>query len=100
MMATDRPRVEIKVILLVVPVAFCLLAVFGFCKLHGDHLNQMISRRSLRDTNKTSTPPKTVFPSNYHATGRLFLPHNNIIEPFEVWFSKDLERSRIDYYYG
>ena len=40
------------------------------------------------------------FPREYHATGVLSLPTNNINEPFEVWHSQTYDKSRIDYYHG
>lgn len=76
----------------------CLIAAGLYELRYGSYLDQMIFKRSLRE-NKTA--PLTInFPSNYHSTGRLFLPHSNIVEPFEIWFTKDFNRSRIDYYYG
>ena len=83
---------------LVALVVLCLFAT-GIYHFHGGKFNLMISKRSPGKENKTI--PSTVnFPVNYHATGRLFLPHSNIVEPFEIWFTKDFNRSRIDYYYG
>lgn len=40
------------------------------------------------------------FPDVYHATGVLSLPTSEVNEPFEIWFSKPADRSRIDYYGG
>lgn len=40
------------------------------------------------------------FPREYHATGVLSLPTNDIDEPFEVWHSQTYDKSRIDYYHG
>ena len=71
-------------------------------KLYSQPLNLGITRRSLRtDLSDNDAPllPKP-FPRNYHATGKLFLPHGNIMEPFEVWYAGDYNRSRIDYYFG
>lgn len=84
---------------LVVLVALCLTAKGIYKLLYYGNLDLKISKRSLERNNKTA--PITVnFPRNYHATGRLFLPHSNIVEPFEIWFTSDYNRSRIDYYYG
>lgn len=84
---------------LVVLVALCLTATGIYKLFYYGNLGLRISKRSLERNNKTA--PITVnFPKNYHATGRLFLPHSNIVEPFEIWFSSDYNRSRIDYYYG
>ena len=44
--------------------------------------------------------PRPVFPVNYHSTGLLRLPHSGIKEPFEIWFSRKDQRSRVDFYYG
>ncbi|XP_028397683.1 counting factor associated protein D-like [Dendronephthya gigantea] len=41
-----------------------------------------------------------LFPRNYHATGLLTLPYDNIVEPFEAWYAGERNMSRIDYYYG
>lgn len=78
--------------------AVLCLFVTGMYQLYGGDGDLMISRRSLEKKNKTIHLIK--FPHNYHATGRLFLPHSNIVEPFEIWFSSEFNRSRIDYYYG
>lgn len=40
------------------------------------------------------------FPSDYHATGVLRLVTSKIDEPFEAWYSKRHQKSRIDYYQG
>ena len=40
------------------------------------------------------------FPDEYHATGVLSLPTSGVNEPFETWYSKPYDRSRIDYYHG
>ena len=39
-------------------------------------------------------------PSTYHATGSIFLPKGDIVEPFEAWVNNDKGMSRIDYYHG
>ena len=44
--------------------------------------------------------PRPIFPINYHSTGLLRLPHGNIKEPFEIWFTSKYQRSRVDFYYG
>lgn len=84
---------------LVALVVLCFMAT-GIYQLYGNDLDLIISKRSLEMENKTAPPLAVNFPNNYHATGRLFLPHSNIVEPFEIWFTKDFNRSRIDYYYG
>lgn len=40
------------------------------------------------------------FPSEYHVTGVLHLVTSKIDEPFEAWYSKRHQKSRIDYYQG
>ncbi|XP_068681166.1 uncharacterized protein [Montipora foliosa] len=75
------------------------LSATGIYHLFGQKLELMVFKRSFKVHNST-TPLTVNFPSNYHATGRLFLPHSDIVEPFEIWFTKDFNRSRIDYYYG
>lgn len=40
------------------------------------------------------------FPEDYHATGVLRLPTSQVDEPFEIWYSKSHDKSRIDYYEG
>lgn len=40
------------------------------------------------------------FPDEYHATGILSLPTSEVNEPFEIWYSKPADKSRIDYYGG
>ncbi|XP_078362424.1 uncharacterized protein LOC144646642 [Oculina patagonica] len=80
-------------------VVLCLF-VTGMYKLYGDNTDLMISRRSLSENQNKTAHVRFKFPNNYHATGRLFLPHSNIVEPFEIWFTSDFNRSRIDYYYG
>jgi hypothetical protein len=40
------------------------------------------------------------FPKEYHATGVLHLVTSNISEPFEIWYSQQKMKSRIDYYQG
>ena len=77
----------------------CLIATGIYQLRKGSYFDEMIFKRSLKKENKT-VPLTVNFPTNYHATGRLFLPHSNIVEPFEIWFTKDFNRSRIDYYYG
>ncbi len=69
-------------------------------KLYGGNTDLMITRRSLSENQNKTDHVRFKFPNNYHATGRLFLPHSNIVEPFEIWFTSDFNRSRIDYYYG
>lgn len=77
-------------------VLFSLGLILGIYKIHDSPLVLGIFGRSLNDT-----PPEPFrFPQNYHATGKLHLPHSQIEEPFEVWFSRKHNRSRIDYYYG
>ena len=44
--------------------------------------------------------PRPVFPDNYHSTGLLRLPRSGIKEPFEIWFSHQDQKSRVDFYYG
>lgn len=66
---------------------------------YGHHIKLVISRRSL-EKGKELTHLEVKFPKNYHGTGRLFLPHSKIVEPFEIWFTSEFNRSRIDYYYG
>ena len=85
--------------ILVALVVLCLIATGMYQLYGGSNLDLTIFKRSLEKKNKT-TPTTVNFPKNYHATGRLFLPHSNIVEPFEIWFSSDINRSRIDYYYG
>lgn len=82
-------------------VALVLLCLFttGIYQRYGGNLDLLISRRSVQKENITGHT-EIKFPTNYHATGRLFLPHSNIVEPFEIWFTSDFNRSRIDYYYG
>ncbi|XP_067033013.1 uncharacterized protein [Acropora muricata] len=93
-MPTSRTAMFAVVTLLLT--CFIATRIYRLC---GRKFDLMVSKRSLKNDN--STAPLTVnFPTNYHATGRLFLPHSNIVEPFEIWFTKDFNRSRIDYYYG
>ncbi|XP_015757752.1 PREDICTED: digestive cysteine proteinase 1-like [Acropora digitifera] len=40
------------------------------------------------------------FPDEYHTRGVLSLPYGDIVEPFEAWYSKRKQMSRIDYYNG
>ena len=40
------------------------------------------------------------FPDEYHTKGVLSLPYGDIVEPFEAWYSKRKQMSRIDYYNG
>lgn len=82
-------------------VALVVLCFFttGIYLRYGGNSDLIISKRSLEKKNITGHT-EIKFPTNYHATGRLFLPHSNIVEPFEIWFSSDFNRSRIDYYYG
>ena len=40
------------------------------------------------------------FPDEYHTRGMLSLPYGDIVEPFEAWYSKRKQMSRIDYYNG
>lgn len=79
-------------------VMFCLFTAEMY-HYYGHHIKLVISRRSL-GKGKKLTHLEVKFPKNYHATGRLFLPHSKIVEPFEIWFTSELNRSRIDYYYG
>lgn len=79
-------------------VMFCLFTAEIY-HYYGHHIKLVISRRSL-GKGKKLTHLEVKFPKNYHATGRLFLPHSKIVEPFEIWFTSELNRSRIDYYYG
>ena len=44
--------------------------------------------------------PRPAFPVNYRSTGLLRLPRSGIQEPFEIWFSRKHQRSRVDFYYG
>ena len=83
---------------LVALVVLCLFTA-GIYQRFGGNLDLIISRRSLKKENITGHT-EIKFPTSYHATGRLFLPHSNIVEPFEIWFASDFNRSRIDYYYG
>lgn len=93
-MPTSRTAMSAVVTLLLT--CFIATRIYRLC---GRKRDLMVFKRSLKNGN--STAPLTVnFPTNYHATGRLFLPHSNIVEPFEIWFTKDFNRSRIDYYYG
>ena len=39
-------------------------------------------------------------PSTYHATGTIYLPKSDIVEPYEAWVDNDKGMSRIDYYHG
>jgi hypothetical protein len=41
-----------------------------------------------------------LLPRRYHSTGVVSLPFDEISEPFEAWFAGDVNKSRIDYYYG
>lgn len=79
-------------------VMLCLFTT-GIYQRYGGNFDLITSRRSLEKKNITRHT-EIKFPTNYHATGRLFLPHSNIVEPFEIWFTSDFNRSRIDYYYG
>ena len=79
-------------------VVLCLFTTGMFQRYGGDS-DLINSRRSFEKKNVTGHK-EVRFPRNYHATGRLFLPHSNIVEPFEIWFTSDFNRSRIDYYYG
>lgn len=94
-MALERAAIIPSLVALVV---LCLF-ITGMYRRYGGNLDLMISRRSLEKENITGHT-EIKFPNNYHATGRLFLPHSNIVEPFEIWFTSDFNRSRIDYYYG
>ena len=40
------------------------------------------------------------FPEEYHAAGVLSLPTSEVNEPFEIWYSKPGDKSRIEYYGG
>lgn len=100
---TSLPASEMALIKTVVPslvglVVLCLFAAEIY-HLYGHHIELVTSRRSLEKGNKT-IHLEVKFPNNYHATGRLFLPHSKIVEPFEIWFTSKFNRSRIDYYYG
>jgi len=79
-------------------VVLCLFTT-GMYQRYGGNSDLILSGRSLEKKNITGHT-EIKFPTNYHATGRLFLPHSNIVEPFEIWFTSDFNRSRIDYYYG
>lgn len=46
----------------------------------------------------TTDPPK--WDPTYNVKGVLYIPYAEIAEPFEVWYDKPTERSRIDYYGG
>lgn len=50
------------------------------------------------DTNRKLSDIK--FYTSYHVKGFLRLPHSNLNEPIEVWYNKEHNNSRIDYYHG
>ena len=43
---------------------------------------------------------KPQLPTNYHATGTIYLPKGGVVEPYEAWVDNDKGMSRIDYYHG
>lgn len=75
-------------------VSLCLLAVLNKINNLQSAQTVTIFRRMIH------RHPQPVFPNNYHSTGLLRLPHGNIKEPFEIWFSGKDRRSRVDFYYG
>lgn len=76
--------------------AFGFMATLSLYKLHSSPQVLRIFGRAL----DKAKPRRFEFPQEYHVTGRLLLPHSKIEEPFEAWFSRKHNRSRIDYYYG
>lgn len=46
----------------------------------------------------TTKPPK--WDATYTVKGVLYIPYAEIVEPFEAWYDKLTNRSRIDYYGG
>lgn len=77
--------------------AVCLVGTLCYLKVHSSTQVLGIFGRAIADKVE---PPRFEFPQEYHATGRLLLPHSKIEEPFEIWFTRKQNRSRIDYYYG
>lgn len=64
-----------------------------FSKDEDDEMSSMRNRTKPEE-------PDIKFPKTYHATGLLTLPYDGVMEPFETWYVKDLNMSRIDYYHG
>ncbi|XP_046857407.1 LOW QUALITY PROTEIN: cathepsin K-like [Xenia sp. Carnegie-2017] len=81
------------VLLVVVLSAFVFLVTNLTMSFHTGKVLKIIRRFIHRH-------PRPSFPQNYHSTGLLMLPHSGIREPFEIWFSKEQQRSRVDFYYG
>ncbi|XP_048583024.1 counting factor associated protein D isoform X2 [Nematostella vectensis] len=82
---------------------YVLLAITVACGffLLGYKLANILGRyKKPSKENSIATKLRFDLPSAYHAIGTLHLPYDNIREPFESWYARDYNMSRIDYYYG
>ena len=61
-----------------------LVVTLGVYRRHDSSLGVRIFGRETKE----KKPKRFQFPDEYHVTGRLLLPHSNIEEPFEAWFSR------------
>ncbi|XP_067032987.1 uncharacterized protein [Acropora muricata] len=79
--------------------SFALLAGIICFNLHRDEaLDVAMEKRAKRHV--LTVGEVLQFPNEYHTRGVLSLPYGDIVEPFEAWYSKRKQMSRIDYYNG